>query len=136
MYYYRDQHSLHNDSLDTEHEPYTTAYSSSTAQKQHTSNSNKKTHTPTTFHNPTKSNHMANTLSTLNPSEFEAKANKSFGKSYSKSTKSLNKNKFYDGDDDDYKVDNEFCDDDILTSHYYHNNKKNDDNRKGKKSKR
>lgn len=77
---------------------------------------------------------MANTLSTLNPSEFEAKANKNFAKNYSKSTKSLNKNKFYS--DEDYKVDNnDYCDDDILTSHYYHNNKTKED-RKGKKAKR
>ena len=76
---------------------------------------------------------MANTLSSLNPSEFEAKTNINFVKNYSKSTKSLNKNKFYS--DDEYKVDNVYCDDDILTSHYYHNNKTKDD-RKGKKSKR
>lgn len=77
---------------------------------------------------------MANTLSTLNPSEFEAKLNKNMMKNYSKSTKSLNKNKFYG--DDDYKADNnDYCDDDILTSHYYHNNKTKDD-RKGKTSKR
>lgn len=79
---------------------------------------------------------MANTLSTLNPSEFDAKTGKNFAKNYSKSTKSLNKNKFYS--DDDYKVDNnDSCDDDVdvLTSHYYHNNKAKDD-RKGKKAKR
>lgn len=84
---------------------------------------------------------MANTLSTLNPSEFEAMANKNFAKNYSKSTKSLNKNKFYS--DDDYKVENDeycedsvkYCEDDILTSHYYHNTKTKDD-RKGKKAKR
>lgn len=131
MYYYHDQHSLHNntDALQSDHDQYTTSY---TAQ---ISKSPKENFQHMTFHNNIKkTNLMANTLSTLNPSEasFEAKMNKNF----SKSTKSLNKNKLYS--DDDYKVDNndsKFFDDDILTSHYYHNNKTKDD-RKGKKAKR
>jgi hypothetical protein len=85
---------------------------------------------------------MANTSSlstTLNPVEFESKIGKIVGgnglKLLSKSTKSLNKNKFYN--DDDYKMDNndddDYCGDDILTSHYYHNNKMLKEDRKNRK---
>lgn len=152
LYYYHDQHSLHNnDALQSENEQYTTAC---TAQHTNTTNTTsycnksppQNSFQHTTFHNLKKTNAAANTLSTLNPSEFEAKANKSFAKKHSKSTKSLQKNntnsnnnssgnKFY-GIDDDYKVDNDFCDNDILTSHYYHHNNKMSDDRKGKKAKR
>lgn len=126
FYYYRDQYSFHNtDALQSEHEQYIT---SCTTQQ---SKSPKNSHT--TFHIPKKSNHLANTLSTLHPSEFEAKVDKNLTKNYSNSTKSLSKNKFYS--EDDYKADNVYCDDDILTSHYYHNNKTKAE-RKGKKSKR
>jgi hypothetical protein len=152
LYYYHDQHSLHNnDALQSEHEQYSTACTA-----QHTNTANK---SPTqnsfqhmTFHNLKKSNltsdAAANTLSTLNPSEFEAKANKNFAKKYG-SAKSIKKNaklnSEHDGDDDvndgdddvDYKLNSDFCDNDTLTSHYYlqKDNKMNND-RRGKKAKR
>jgi hypothetical protein len=164
LYYYHDQHSLHNnnDALQTtEHdEQYCTAQplqSSSlnlhtnTVNKsppshdsfQHTtfhSNSKKSTNhnTPNTI--PSISSSANHTLSTLNPSEFEIK--KSFGKKYqngsSKSTKSLQKNggnKFYDEHTDDYKIDNnEFCDNYSDVLTSHYYLKSED--RKGKKSKR
>lgn len=172
LYYYHDQHSLHNnnDALQTtEHdEQYCTAQPlQSSSLNLHTNTVNKSpppshdSFQHTTFHSNSKksTNHHAtsntpntipsvsssanHTLSTLNPSEFEIKANKNYSKKYqngsNKSTKSLQKNggnKFYDEHTDDFKVDNnEFCDNysDVLTSHYYLS--KNED-RKGKKSKR
>lgn len=135
LYYYHDQHSLHNEALQSEHEQYTTACTA-----QHTNTANKSPQNSfqhTTFHNLKKSNHnsAANTLSTLNPSEFEAKANKNFAKKYgnSKSIKSLQSNKFYGEDNDD---DNEYCDNDVLTSHYYLQKNRSNEERKPKKSKR
>jgi hypothetical protein len=124
LYYFHD--SLQNtEALHSENEQYITSYSAQQSKSPESFQS-------TTFFNPKKSNGIANTLSTLNPVEFEAKANTNLAKNFSKSIKSLNKNKLYD---DDYKVVNNFCDDDILTSHYYHNNKMKE-NRKGKKAKR
>jgi hypothetical protein len=136
LYYYHDQHSLHNnnDALQSEHEQYTTAC---TAQHTNTANKSPQNSFPhTTFHNLKKSNHnsAANTLSTLNPSEFEAKANKNFAKKYgnAKSIKGLQP-KFYDEDNND---DDDYCENGVLTSHYYLQKNRSNEDRKGKKSKR
>jgi hypothetical protein len=162
LYYYHDQHSLHNnDALQTEHEQsYATACTAPHTNTALTANKSppQNSFQHTTFHNPTttttttstassitanKKNLMsnANAISTLNASESG-----NFAKKHSKSTKSLQKiynsanNMKYYGEinDDDYRVDDDFCDNDILTGHYYHNNNisKNGDDRKGKKSKR
>jgi hypothetical protein len=151
LYYYHDQHSLHNnnDALQSEHEQYTAACTA-----QHTNTANKSPQSQnsfphTTFHNLKKSNHAANTLATLNPSEFEAKASKSFAKKYGNGKSSRHKGKFY-GEHDDTDVPNEgddevdinklhsdFCDNDMLTSHYYlQNDHKLNHDRRGKKAKR
>lgn len=172
LYYYHDQHSLHNnnDALQTtEHdEQYCTAQPlQSSPLNLHTNTVNKSSPSHesfqhTTFHSNSKksTNHHAtsntpntipsvsssanHTISTLNPSEFEIKANKNFNKKYQNGkAKSLQKNGgnklFYDEHTDDYKVDNNnYCDNysDVLTSHYYLNNDKMNEDRKGKKSKR
>lgn len=146
LYYYHDQHLLHNElqqqqqprppSLSpTEHEQYTTTYSA--LHQKHNKSSNSYQHN--TFHTPANgsSHHTmtSNTLSTLNPSEFDTKSTKSFNnKNLSKSTKTLNKNKFYG--DDDYKIGDNIDNSDSLTSHYYHYQKNGGGERKGKKSKR
>lgn len=84
-------------------------------------------------------NHTVNSLSALtpNPNEFNLNKVKNFNKNLSKSTKTLNKSKYYS--DDEYKFDNDYVDnDDSLTQHYYHYQSRNPnvDRRNKKKSKR
>lgn len=128
MYYYHDQHSLHNnnDALQSEHEQYTTAC---TAQHTNTANKSPQNSFPhTTLHSLKKSNHnsAANTLSTLNPSEFEAKI---------KAIKGLQVvDKLACSEDND--DDDDACDINVLTSHYYLQKHRSNEPRKGKKSKR
>jgi hypothetical protein len=117
LYYYHDQHSLHNNDVlqITEHEQYCTApQSQSSSLNLHTNTANKSpshnnSFPHTTFHSqPKKSNNnhlptssnttissvsSANTLSTLNPSEVETKHMKKFTQnSNGKSNKGLQKN--------------------------------------------